>query len=243
MRKLTLLFGFVGFQAVVVFAEPWWTSYEGNAFPEEEGEWQRVHGSVPAQRWIEDGSLFIDSRESVWIYDYYEMVFQHPIDPQHSDETFVLSWGLTVHDTSIYYDTSIGVTSDPAGPYEFYRAAFGFGTDRVWSSYEHTWAPFTPGVFHDFEMRSSDMRTYALYIDGAPVLTGAFTEVYGPSRVSWGDGVQGSTSLTEWDYVRLGVLVPEPALLTSAVILSAFLRGARDGLARTSWPSWIKGEQ
>jgi hypothetical protein len=232
VRRSLLVLKLLLVAGVPALATPWWEAYEGDVFPEDQG-WKRVHGSIPAQRWIDNGVLFIDSRADVRIYDGYEMVFGHPVDPG-LGETFVLRWRLKVDEEhGPFYDAEIGITSDEAGPNTFYAAAFGFAEDRVFDAYQlNLWTPFEPGVFHDFEMRSSDMRAYLLYIDGALAMTGAFTEVFGPARVAWGDGVQGSTSLTEWDNVRFGVVVPEGSALSSALLIGAFLRGARGGLAR-----------
>ncbi len=225
MRRSLLVLKLLLVAGVPALATPWWEAYEGDVFPEDQG-WTRVHGSIPAQRWIDNGVLFIDSRASPLIYDYYEMVFDHPVDPG-LGETFVMRWRLKV-DATTYYDQEIGVTSDAAGPDEFYSAAFGFRADAIVSVFEHTSAPFAPGVFHDFELRSSNMRTYELYIDQTPAMDGLFTEVFGPPRVAWGDAGYGSSSLAEWDYVRFGV-TPEPgALLTVLAGGLLYARRTRD---------------
>jgi hypothetical protein len=229
MRRLMPGVGVLLSGSLSVLAAPWWVNYEGNVFPEEQA-WTRVHGSTPAQRWIDDGVHFIDSRASNAIYDYYVMTFDHPVDPE-GGETFLLSWRLKVdEEDGPLYDHSIGVTSDEADPNTFYRAGFGFREDRVLSAYEpDLWAPFEPGVFHDYEMRSSDMRTYELYIDGTRAITGPFTEVFGPTRVSWGDTAQGATSLTQWDFVSFGV-VPEPGGFLGVLIAAiSWARCPRDG--------------
>ena len=53
------------------------------------------------------------------------------------------------------------------------------------------------------------MRAYDLYIDGNLAISGSFWFSLTPSRVFWGDSIQGGASLTHWDYFRFGV-VPEP---------------------------------
>jgi hypothetical protein len=209
----------------VVRGEPWWVSYEADLFPEELPGWTRMHASTPAQRWIEEGVLSIDSRASPLIYDYYEMVFDHPVDPHGPNELFVLFWRLKIDD-DINHDAGIAFTSDAVGPYEFYRVAFNFTEDTIISE-DGQHASFEAGVFHEFEVRSSDMRAYVLYIDGAPAVQGLFTEVFGPARLTWGDGGYASSSLTEWDYVRLGVVVPEPSGRIAVLLLLAMLRRRR----------------
>ncbi len=197
-------------------AEPWWVNYEANDFPEQEPGWERVHGSLPAERWIDNGVLFLDKWNTPNTYEYYQMTFDHPIDPQ-PQELFLLSWRLKVDSVSGYYDPGVGVTSDPVGS-DWYRAAFGFRVDRVLSVFEHgVSAPIAPGVFHDYELRSADMRSYQLYIDGSLAIQGVFAEVFGPPRVGFGQAMDGASSLAEWDWVRFGV-VPEPASLAIGLL-------------------------
>ena len=97
----------------------------------------------------------------------------------------------------------------------------------IWSLHEaNISATFAAGEYHEFELRSWDMRRYDLNIDGIPALEGKFLEVFGPPRIVWGDLVQGGASLTRWDHVRFGV-VPEPPsgiLLVQLFSLSATWR-------------------
>ena len=87
---------------------------------------------------------------------------------------------------------------------------FVFAEGYVTSTYEpNKSAEFEPGVFHDFEMYSSDMRSYELHIDGALAIEGVFHESLFPAGAGFGDLTSG-LSLAEWDYFRFGV-VPEPA--------------------------------
>jgi hypothetical protein len=67
-------------------AAPYWVSYQGNDFPENEG-WERtftdpngVVGQGGAIRTLENGSLVLNSREDVSIVDFYNMHRQ--IDPE-----------------------------------------------------------------------------------------------------------------------------------------------------------------
>jgi hypothetical protein len=51
---------------------------------------------------------------------------------------------------------------------------------------------------------------YSLYIDGQLAYNGQFEGYETSSALIWGDGCEGATSKTSWDFVRFGV-VPEPA--------------------------------
>jgi hypothetical protein len=136
----------VGSLAGVGFAEPYWIAYEGDDFPENDG-WTRVHGDIAAERWIDEGKLFIDSRADVAIYDYVEMTFDGNLDPG-PGELFVMRWRLKVDEEEGFYDPAIGVTSNEVAPNLFYRAAFGFRADRVLSALEPgVSAPLEPGGF------------------------------------------------------------------------------------------------
>ena len=85
-------------------------------------------------------------------------------------------------------------------------------------------APFEPGVFHEFELRTRDMRDYELYIDGNLAISGSFWLSLTWSRAFWGDSIQGGASLARWDYFRFGV-VPEPnSLLALLAIAPCVLR-------------------
>lgn len=220
MKRVRLLFigiAALGTLVVPAGAEPYWIAYEGNDFPENEG-WERtfcdpngVVGQGGAIRTIEDGALVLDSRESTRIVDFYD--WSRPVDPG-SDETFIMRWRLRVDDVpSTYpYDVSAGVFSDG------YRvAAFALGESEVKSIFEPDLIlSYEAGVYHTFEFRSSDMLSYTLLIDDTLTMTGDFYSVFEASRVTWGDGVQGASSLSHWDFLEFGV-VPEPS--TSCLLL------------------------
>ena len=210
MMRQILVPGLVLLAVQLAIGDEYWIAYEGNDFPESEG-WTRVHGEIPAERWIEDGALVIDSRADVSIFDFVKMAFDGTLDPD-PGEMFLMRWRLKVDQVEGFYDPIIAVTSDEVAPDEFYSVGFGFQEDRVLSAFEpNVSAVFEPGVFHEYELRSFDMRSYRLYIDDDLAIEGVFYEVFGPTRVGWGDGVQGAVSLSRWDYVRFGV-VPEPTI-------------------------------
>lgn len=200
-----LLFSLVTALGVLVStagAEPYWIAYEGNDFPENEG-WTRSTSAGGAERWIENGALVLDGREDISIGDSYSM--RRPIDPD-PGELFIMRMRLRVDElTSGPWDPAFAVSSD-----ESWRIGFQLSETRIFNLDDPSMsATFEPGVFHRFEVRSSDMRNFELCIDDNVALTGPFTYIITASKVSWGDQTVGAASLSRWDYVEFGV-VPEP---------------------------------
>lgn len=189
-------------------ADPYWISYEGNDFPENEG-WTRTIGAGGAERYIEDGTLVLDGRQDIMIADSYSM--QRLLDPE-PGELFIMRWRLNVDElTEGHSDAIAAVFSD-----ESWAVAFRLSESRIFNSFDLSMsAPFEQGAFHLFELRSWDMRTFELSIDDAVALSGDFVHVITASKVAWGDGVQGAASLSRWDCFEFGV-VPEP---TPGVVL------------------------
>ena len=184
--------------------EQYWIAYEGNDFPENEG-WVRSTIATPPERWLEDGSLFIDSRADPHTTDNYTIYFDAGLDPE-PGETFIMRWRLNVHEATPWDDPGVYVISD-----DHYAVMFVFAERYVLSTHEgNVFAYFEPGMFHEFELRSGDMRSYELYIDGDLAIEGVFSESFFSACAGWGDVVAGSASLAQWDYFRFGV-VPEPA--------------------------------
>jgi hypothetical protein len=193
----------LAFGLAAASADEYWVAYEGNDFPENEG-WTRTYGAGGADRWIEDGALVLDGRADSGIYDSYSML--RSLDPG-TDEMFIMRWRLRVDQVPAgHSDPFVGVFSD-----ESWAIGFRFSESRVYNVFDLSInASFEPGVYHRFEMRSWDMRSYTLAIDGNLTLTGPFVDVYTSSKIAWGDGVQGAASLSHWDCFVYGV-VPEPA--------------------------------
>ena len=107
---------------------------------------------------------------------------------------------------------------------DHYAVMFVFAERYVLSTHEgNVFAYFEPGMFHEFEMRSGDMRSYELYIDGELAIEGVFSESSFPACAGFGDVVS-SWSLAEWDYFRFGV-VPEPN--TATLFFVGLLAGRR----------------
>jgi hypothetical protein len=199
-------------------ADEYWIAYEGNDFPENEG-WVRHASDPAAERWLEDGSLFIDSRADPHTTDNYTIYFDGGLDPE-PGETFIMSWQLNVHEAVPWEDPGVYVVSD-----ELWTVLFVFAEGYVSSTHEpNASAYFEPGVFHEFELRSGDMRSYELYIDDDLAIEGVFFEGFFSPCVGWGDVVHGGASLAQWDYFRFGVVPEGSAWLMSLILLVAFRR-------------------
>ena len=202
-------------------ADEYWITYEGNDLPENEG-WERHSSDPPAERWLEEGSLFIDSRADLHTTDNYTVYFDGGLDPE-PGETFVMRWKLNVHEAGPWEDPGVYVISD-----ELWAVLFVFAEGYVSSTHEaNVSAEFEAGMFHEFEMRSGNMRSYELYIDGDLAIEGVFFEGFFSPCAGWGDVVHGGASLAQWDYFRFGV-VPEPAAWLMTTISLPLLR-------RRSW--------
>ena len=192
--------------------DEYWIPYEGNDFPENEG-WVRHASEPPAKRWLEGGSLFIDSRADVGITESYAMMRKDGLNPE-PGETFIMRWRLKIDEVVGFADPGVAVLSD-----DKYALIFIFSEDRVWSAFEaNVYADFEPDVFHRFELHSENMRAYELFIDDQLAIEGVFHETFSGPSVGFGDIVRGGASLAQWDYFRFGV-VPEPTSGTMLLLL------------------------
>jgi hypothetical protein len=194
-------------------AEEYWIAYEADDFPENEG-WWHIWGGGTAERRIEDGMFVLDTLHDPHIADFYQMNMYGSLDPA-PGEVFVMQWRLRI-DEIHGPDIGLAIFSD-----DRWAVGLSFEEGTVTSSFESgVSAVFEPWVFHEFEFRSDDMQAYQLYIDGDLAMEGSFWLSLTDSKVNWGDGVQGASSLSRWDYVRFGV-IPEPScgfLLTAAFL-------------------------
>ena len=183
-------------------AEQYWIAYEGNDFPENVG-WERHFGSGGAARTIRDGLLVLDSLHSDQIYDDY--VIERALDPE-PGELFVATWRLRVVETPTWKDAGIYIARD-----EYGDLGFDYSVDEMTNTYEDFWTvPITPYQFHTYRLESGNMLDYSLWIDGEFAHAGQWDTIsLNRSFVVFGDQGVGASSLTEWDYVRFGV-VPEP---------------------------------
>jgi hypothetical protein len=184
-------------------ANQYYYSFDGNDYPENEG-WNRTQSQPPAQRRLEDGSLVIDSTAQFDIYDLYWTTPPNGFDPD-PGETFVARWRLRV-DVVLpdFVDPNVRINSD-----DRYAVNLAFGLDRVYSISEpNKIAHFEAGAFHDYELRSNDMRHYALFLDTELAMEGLFQTSSFPPELSWGDATS-AKSVAYWDSFEYGV-VPEP---------------------------------
>ncbi len=205
------------FLAPPALGEEYWIAWEGDTFPEE-GEWNRTYGNWDGQwqgqayRTLQDGILTIDSLHDQGVCDYYWIERPGAIDPG-PGEVFVMEWSLRVDKVdpmypSVPYDPEIAVRSN-----DTYGIALSFGVDRIYSAFEHIVFPLDMTVMREFRVVSADMRTYDLYVDSVLFHSGEFVDVNSDSYVAWGDSIQGSASLHDWDYCRFGV-VSQAAMLS-----------------------------
>jgi hypothetical protein len=197
------------------------------------GNWHGQYQGPGAYRTLENGILTYDSLYDPGVFDFsYIEDPGWPIDPG-PNELLIMEWRLKVDTvTGWYRDPSVALVSDTG-----WTVGFGFGVDHVASGFEPgVIIPVAPGVYHDYQLRSWDMLTYTLYIDGQFARIGSFWEAFPPSYVGWGDGVQGAASLHHWDWFRFGV-VPEPA----SVILLLAVTACRGGRRRS--PVWDSFER
>ena len=206
----------------LALATPYWVAFEGDTMPEEQPGWVR-HWSGQyggAQRWIEtdpDGNnyLVIDSLASQMIYDFAEM--DRPLNPTNPGEIFICEWKLLVAEHYGYRQEAVAIAPDQYG-----ILGFGYTYTEI-RGLEEGWSlPITPGVFHTYRVQSLDLVSYDLFIDDAFVRSGAcYLNSLNQSFVAFGDGTQGagSRSLSKWDFVRFGVVVPEPNAFLTRILL------------------------
>ena len=195
-------------------ADPYWIAYEGNDFPENEG-WTRLWNGPFAERWIEDGALVVDTTEDRHTCDWYNL---YPsITAPSVDEEFILQWRLKIEEyTGGGAGAHVGVYSD-----ERWGVAFSMNSDTIRSSYDQdVSAQFEPDIYHDYELRSPDMRTYEMYIDGIYAFEGDFWQSVWTNKAGWGESNTASACLCSWDYLRFGVI---PELNSGAAMLSLSL--------------------
>lgn len=242
MTILLAAVALLGALAMSAAAREWeWSYNPGTRWPEDYG-WKLNSQDPPAKRWIEGGQIHFDSRPPYGSWAAYDVEFPHGgIHPEH-DETFIMRARVKVDYVSKFFgDASMGVWADNR-----YGDGFLFGVSRVWAGAGNRSAEIEPYVFHDYELRSRDMRAYDFFIDGKLAWKGNF--VYGGGGtpyVGWGDGST-NYGVSHWDYVSFAmvsdarksfardsvrdrVLAPEPStILVVGWLLSIWPR-ARSG--------------
>ncbi len=199
-------------------ASPYWVSWD-DGWPEDQGWTHSVFGP-PAVRWLEDGVLHIDTTAEFGSRDQY---YQNPetLIPG-PGESFVLQWRTRVDESIPAADPGLRVETE-----DNYTISLQMSTTKIESNYESgRFAEFAPGVFHDFELDSADMRGYSLYIDGQLAMQGVFSKSLFPgSVVAWGN-FAGCKIIAEWDSVAYGIVPEPPSAL--CVVISVWL-GRRSG--------------
>jgi hypothetical protein len=222
MRMLTFVLAALGLLVAQAGAEEYWITYEGNDLPENEG-WERHWGNRQgahqggAIRTIDDGVLTLDTLYDEGAYDFAKLVLPGQFTPG-PGETFVVEWRGMVDETlGDHYDAAVGLRSDDA-----WTVGFGIFTDHIVSKWDDNVSiAIAPGVFHDYRILSTDMRSYALFIDDELAHEGPFVQRVMASSIGWGNVVSGASSRSHWDYVRFGI-VPEPCSISMFLVLSAF---------------------
>ena len=201
-------------------AETYWLRYEGDDYPENEG-WTQVRHIPYAERDVQDGVFVLDSSADPHTCEWYERSTAAALWPVSEVEFpdpgsyFFLQWRMRVDDYSgsSWGGPNMGVAS-PDG----WDAVFYVTDDTIRYAYDSGLiASFEPNEFHDFEMRSRDMRTFELYIDGVLAFEGAWYDSMWSNRIAWGDGTTGASSLSRWDYIRMGI-APEPNSLFMMIL-------------------------
>jgi hypothetical protein len=223
MNHIFAAVAIAGLMALRAEAAPYWIEWTGDdgIWPEQQG-WERVWGNWQGQyhgpgayRTLEGGVLTYDSLYDDGVYDYYRMFRPGQTDPE-PGEVFVMSWRLRVEQVVGLACPSVFVSSDDA-----WVLGFVYAVDHMYSVFENFLSiPFSPGGFHSFQVLSTDMRSYDLFIDGQLARHGAFQANIGPSEVGWGDDGQPAAGLHRWDWFAFGV-VPEPGSLVLLAFLGA----------------------
>jgi hypothetical protein len=188
--------------AVAAQASPFWVTWD-QGWPEGQG-WSHSTSGPPAQRWLDDGLMYVDTRAQFGTYDQYGQAPATLLPGP--GETFVTEWRTLVYECAPARDVGVLVEAE-----DQYTVNFVMNADSIYNLYEPgQGASFAPGVFHDFMLESASMRSYVLYIDGTAALQGNFFESLFPGPlVDWGN-FGGCKSLTAWDHVAYGIL-PEPS--------------------------------
>jgi len=219
-RLLFVVVAALGVLVSTAGADEYWLTYEGNDLPENEG-WNRSWGNDDgehhgdgAYRTVEDGILTMDSLYDLRVYDYAYRYLYGEVDPN-PGELFIAEWRMRVEENvGDHYDAVVSVASDDA-----WQLSFGLFPDHVESIWEdNVTLSVVPGVFHEYCVRTWDMQTYELYIDGDLAHQGTFLQRSLQSRLAWGDAVSGAANRSNWDYVHFGV-VPEPSAFVMFVTL------------------------
>jgi hypothetical protein len=204
-------------------ATPYWYAWEGDDWPENQGWTCDIYANGPGDvRTLADGLMTLDGLGPQATWDAYQIYPGAAVEPG-AGESFVMAWRLRVDAVNGPggRDPMVGLYSDDG-----WGVSLMYSVGSVQSTYEGATIAIAPGSYHAYVLRTEDMRTCALSIDGVLVRVGAFHYGGGDAIVGWGDGGAFSKSLSVWDYYRCGI-VPEPgarALLVMLGIAAARVR-------------------
>lgn len=226
---------------LAALGDPFYYRYEADLFPETDG-WSRQFSDPTGGlvRELDDGWVRLDTRASPQIFDLYRRVV--PALALEPGAELRLTWRMQTVETDVLGDTGdvfLAVTN-AAGRYVYLSLGPDFvRADNVpGGGAEHSF-DLAPGVPHVYELRSSDMQTFSLHVDGAAAFSGVFgTSPIEPTIVAFGDAVQGLTSLSAWDFVEIAVTPEPPTALGWLAALGCFKalrRAARCVVSLRCW--------
>jgi hypothetical protein len=180
-------------------ASTYWIEYSApdGLYPEEVG-WRRSVFGGGAQRSFQDGALVLDGMASTDIADDYWMPTPFELGPQ---ECLLVQWGLRVTMGAGFADPLVAVDAAEHG-----LVILHYQQDRIYSVVEYVFIPFEGGTYHEYTLMSLDLQTYSLYVDQQLAHVGVFDAQSPDWGVTWGDGTIGASSLSEWRYVRYGIV-------------------------------------
>ena len=210
-------------------AETYWLDYEGDALPESCG-WTRIWNQPFAERSIQDGVFVLDASADRHTCDWYEHYTDNgcawPMpDAEVPDPCshFFMQWRLKIED---FIGSPSAATVGVFTP-DSWAVGFLITDQTIRSAFEQdVSASFEPNEFHEFELRSTNMRTYELYMDGSPALTGYFYDAVMTNKIVWGEDTTTGSSVSRWDYFRVGI-APEPCSSLAVIVLMAAASLAR----------------
>ena len=210
-------------------------SYDGSVYPESAG-WERL-GTQDAERWLEDGWFYQYPRLGEWEpgplgeADFY----QRSLAMLAGAETFFLEWRMETTAPGVLLDTWQTPVVLVAGGSSGTKYHFTVTADRVRVIRDNFLPIITvdvePDVAHIFRLELVAQESYAWYIDGHLVDSGAPEGPYPTSSsvLVWGAQHVAYESTTRWDYISYGQ-IPEPMtvllLLPGAVCLTCWRRQA-----------------
>jgi hypothetical protein len=112
-----------------------------------------------------------------------------------------MEWGLRVTMGTGFADPLVAVDAADHG-----LVFLAYQQQSIYSMVENVWIPFEGAAYHEYTFISFDLQTYSLYTDAQLSHVGIFDTQSPDWGVTWGDGAIGASSLSEWRYVRYGIV-------------------------------------